>query len=87
MTRSVLITKETDEVVLKSAAKTGRAFIVPFKPNSYVWIIVNQKPVKTLCMDVGLYSIQLNGRWYNWEEIESLGGVYESEFAALGSLG
>ena len=86
MARSVLITKETDEATLKFAARAGRAFIVPFKPNSYVWIVVNKKPVRTLCMDVGLHSIQLNGRWYTWEEIENLGGGFESEFDALGSL-
>jgi hypothetical protein len=37
-------------------------------------------------MDVGLHSIQLNGRWYDWEEIENLGGIFESEFDALRSM-
>ncbi|MCR4868222.1 hypothetical protein SAMN02910400_00749 [Lachnospiraceae bacterium C10] len=86
MTRSILLTKDTDETIRKNAEKSGRAFIVPFKPNTYVWIIVNHKPVRTLCMDVGLHSIQLNGRWYDWEEIENLGGIFESEFDALRSM-
>lgn len=86
MSRSVLIGKDTDKAVLSEASKQGRAVILPFRPNTYVWMISNGIPLKTLCMDVGLYSIQLNGRWFTWEEIENLGGVYESEFDALRSL-
>ncbi|MCR5451734.1 MAG: hypothetical protein K6F00_03795 [Lachnospiraceae bacterium] len=84
--RTSLITKDTPQEELQRAVKLGRAMIVPYNINDYVWIVVNGKPTKTMCMDVGLNSIQLNGRWWTWEEIDNMGGVFDNEFDALRSM-
>ncbi len=81
--RSELITKETSQEEVMKASRQGRAFLVHYHIDSYVWIVVNGKPTKTMCMDVGLHSIQLNGRWWTWDEIDKMGGVFDNEFDAL----
>ena len=81
-----MITRETSQEVLSKSVHLRRAFMVPYSINDYVWIIVNKKPTRVLVTDVGINSIQLNGRWYDWDEAEKSGGVFESEFEALSHL-
>ena len=83
MIKTVAITKGTPASEIQTAAKLEKAYIIPFSLNSFVWIILDGKATRTLVMDVSVNAIQLNGRWYSWEEIDSLGGIYESEFDAL----
>lgn len=86
MERTIAITKDTPDSQIRLAAKLDRAYIIPFSLNSFVWIILDGRPTRTLVMDISVNAIQLNGRWYTWDELETLGGVYESEFEALSHI-
>lgn len=84
MRKTEPITSETPRDLLARAVHLGKAVIVPFNINDFVWILVKGKPTQVIVTDIGVGSIQLNGRWYTWEEtVEEHGGVFESEFEAL----
>ncbi len=87
MDKTIAITKDTPQNEIHTAAKLGRAFIMPFSLNSFVWIILDGKATRTLVMDISVNAVQLNGRWYTWDELDSMGGIYESEFEALSHAG
>lgn len=63
--------------------ETGHVYIMPLVVGREAYIIANKKPSKVIVTDISVKSIQLSGQWYTWEEINKLGGVYESEFGAL----
>lgn len=86
MLRTTAITKDTSEKDIQLASKLERAYIIPFSINSFVWIILDGKATRTLVMDVSVNAIQLNGRWYTWDELEADGGIFESEFEALSHI-
>ncbi|WP_196803683.1 MULTISPECIES: hypothetical protein [Butyrivibrio] len=48
--------------------------------------MVNQKPFMVIVTDISLKGIQLSGAWYTWDDLEAMGGVYESEFDALKAI-
>lgn len=39
-----------------------------------------------IATDVSIRGVQLSGQWYTWEELEYMGGVYDSEFEALKAI-
>jgi hypothetical protein len=39
-----------------------------------------------IATDVSIRGVQLSGSWYTWEEVEAMGGVYDSEFDALKAI-
>jgi hypothetical protein len=49
-------------------------------------MITGGRALKVVVTDIGVGSIQLNGQWYTWEEMENKGGVYEAEFDALTAI-
>ena len=65
---------------------TGHIYRFPFAINREVYIISNHKPAKVMVTDMSVKQIQLSGQWYTEEEITKIGGVFDSEFAALRSI-
>ena len=65
---------------------TGHIYRFPFAINREVYIISNHKPTRVMVTDMSVKQIQLNGQWYTEEEVKRMGGVYDSEFAALRSI-
>lgn len=65
---------------------TGHIYRFPFAINREVYIISNHKPTRVMVTDMSVKQIQLNGQWYTEEEVKRIGGVYDSEFAALRSI-
>ena len=87
MVKTEVITNDTPRDKLSRMVHLQRAFIMPYSVNNDVWIIIKGKPTKVIVTDIAVRSIQLNGRWYTWEEVEAEhGGVFESEFEALTSM-
>lgn len=87
MIRTELITKETNKDDLAHAVHMKRAFLSPVAVNDYVWIVAGGRPTKVTVTDIAVGSIQLQGRWYTWDEaIEAYGGVFETEFDALAHM-
>ncbi|MCR4758306.1 MAG: hypothetical protein K5792_10945 [Butyrivibrio sp.] len=39
-----------------------------------------------IATDISIRGVQLSGAWYTWEDLEAMGGVYESEFDALKAI-
>jgi hypothetical protein len=39
-----------------------------------------------IATDISIRGVQLSGAWYTWEDVEAMGGVYESEFEALSAI-
>ena len=65
---------------------TGHVFVTPFGLNRSCYIVVNHKPFMVIATDISIRGVQLSGAWYTWEDLEAMGGVYESEFEALSAI-
>lgn len=63
-----------------------RVYLMPMTLGQDAYIVVNGKPSKVVVTDIGIKSIQLSGAWYTWEQLEQMGGVYNSSFDALKSV-
>ena len=66
--------------------ETGHIYVMPFALNRTAYIVVNHKPFMVITTDISIKGIQLSGAWYTWEDIENMGGVYDSEFDALKAI-
>ncbi len=86
MMRTVGLSKTTTIDQLIHLIDTGHAFVSPFGLNRTAYIVVNHKPFMVVVTDISIKSIQLSGAWYTWEDLEAMGGVYESEFDALKAI-
>ncbi len=86
MARTTPITKEYKLDKLYDLIEAGRAFELPFVLNKVAYILINGTPFMVVVTDVSIKGIQLSGQWYNWEELELMGGVFETEFDALKSV-
>ncbi|MCR5656152.1 MAG: hypothetical protein K6G06_01705 [Butyrivibrio sp.] len=62
---------------------TGHIYVIPLALNRTAYIVINHKPFMVVVTDVSINGIQLSGSWYAWDELEKMGGVFESEFEAL----
>lgn len=71
---------------LNHLIETGHIFVTPFGLNRTAYIVVNHKPFMVIATDISIKGVQLSGAWYSWEDLEAMGGVYESEFDALKAI-
>ncbi|MCR5387732.1 MAG: hypothetical protein K6E56_00640 [Lachnospiraceae bacterium] len=86
MARTTPINKNYTLSKLNDLIEAGRAFEIPFVINKVAYILINGTPFMVVVTDVSIKGIQLSGQWYNWEELELMGGVFETEFDALKSV-
>ena len=83
MLKTVPLSKNISIDQLNHLIDTGHVFVTPFGLNRTCYIVVNHKPFMVIATDVSIRGVQLSGSWYNWDELERMGGVFESEFEAL----
>ncbi|WP_029321846.1 hypothetical protein [Butyrivibrio sp. AE3004] len=83
MIRTVPLTKNLTLDQINYLIDTGHVFVTPLGLNRTAYIVINHKPFMVVVTDVSVNGIQLSGSWYNWDELEKMGGVFESEFDAL----
>jgi len=84
--RTVPISQKSTMEQLSAMMDSGHAYYIPFGINKKAYMVVNNKPNMVVISDISIFSINLNGSWYTWEELEQLGGLYESEFDALSAV-
>ncbi|MCR4903623.1 MAG: hypothetical protein K6A23_12245 [Butyrivibrio sp.] len=84
--RTVPLSKKFTIEQIVSMIDSGHAYYLPFGINKKAYMVVNNKPNMVVVSDISIFSINLNGSWYTWEELENLGGLYESEFDALSAV-
>ncbi|SDB02527.1 MULTISPECIES: hypothetical protein [unclassified Butyrivibrio] len=83
MLRTMPLTKNLTLDQINHLIDTGHVFVAPLGMNRTAYIVINHKPFMVVVTDVSINGIQLSGSWYNWDELEKMGGVFESEFEAL----
>lgn len=83
MLRTQPLSKNLTLDQLNHLIDTGHVFMSPFGLNRSAYIVINHKPFMVIVTDVSINAIQLSGSWYTWEELERMGGVFDSEFEAL----
>ena len=86
MLRTVPLSKALSIDQLNHLVDTGHVFVTPFGLNRTCYIVVNHKPFMVIATDISIRGVQLSGSWYTWEEVEAMGGVYDSEFEALKAI-
>ncbi len=86
MLRTVPLSKSLSLDQLNHLTDTGHVYVTPFALNRTAYIVVNQKPFMVIVTDISIKGIQLSGAWYSWDDLENMGGVYESEFDALKAI-
>ena len=83
MLRTMPFTKNLTLDQINHLIDTGHVFVTPLAMNRTAYIVINHKPFMVVVTDVSINGIQLSGSWYHWDELEKMGGVFESEFEAL----
>ncbi|MBQ6588882.1 MAG: hypothetical protein IJI01_09400 [Butyrivibrio sp.] len=86
MIKTQPLTKNYTLDQLNHLIDTGHVFVTPFGLNRSCYIVVNHKPFMVIATDISIRGVQLSGAWYTWEDLEAMGGVYESEFEALSAI-
>ena len=86
MIKTTPLTKNYSIDQLNYLIDTGHVFVTPFGLNRTCYIVVNHKPFMVVATDISIRGIQLSGAWYTWEDLEAMGGVYESELEALKAI-
>lgn len=86
MVKSEALDKNLSPEELTNIVRSKSVYIMPFEVNQYVYMITGGRALKVVVTDIGVGSIQLNGSWYTWEEMETKGGIYEAEFDALTAI-
>ena len=86
MFRTVPLGKNLTLDQLNHLIDTGHVFVTPFGLNRTYYIVVNHKPFMVIATDISIRGVQLSGSRYTWEELEAMGGVYDSEFEALKAI-
>ena len=86
MLKTEPLSKSTSLDQINHLIDTGHIFVTPFGINRTCYIVVNGKPFKVICTDISVKGVQLSGSWYSWEELDRMGGVYDSEFDALKAI-
>ena len=86
MYKTVPLSKNITVDQLNHLIDTGHVFVTPFGLNRTAYIVVNHKPFMVIATDISIRDVQLSGAWYTWEDLEAMGGVYESEFDALKAI-
>ncbi len=83
MIRTQPLSKNLTLDQLNHLIDTGHVFLSPFGLNRSAYIVINHKPFMVIVTDISVNAIQLSGSWYSWEELDRMGGVFDSEFEAL----
>lgn len=83
MVKTQVLSKNVALDYLNYYIDMSRVYLVPLSLNQEAYIVVNHKPSKVIVTDIAIHSIQLSGAWYTWEQLEVMGGVFNSEFDAL----
>lgn len=86
MARTEAVDKNLSAEELKNVVMKGHVYKMPYELNQYVYMITGSRALRVVVTDIGVGSIQLNGQWYTWEELEEKGGAYEAEFDALTAI-
>ncbi len=86
MIRTEPLNKNITVDQLNHLIDTGHVFVTPFGLNRTCYIVVNHKPFMVIATDISIRGVQLSGAWYTWEDLEAMGGVYDSEFDALKAI-
>ena len=86
MMRTAPLSKSLSLDQLNHLTDTGHVFVTPFALNRTAYIVVNNRPFMVIVTDISVKGIQLSGAWYTWDDLEAMGGVYESEFDALKAI-
>ena len=86
MIKSEILSKKISIDNLNLLIDTGHVYYFPFALNRTAYIVVNHKPFMVIATDISIKGVQLSGAWYSWEDLEAMGGVYESEFDALKAI-
>jgi len=86
VTRTQAVDKNLSPDELKNIVTSGHVYNMPFEINQYVYMITGTRALRVVVTDIGVGSIQLNGQWYTWEELEEKGGAFEAEFDALTAI-
>lgn len=86
MIKSEALDKSLAPEEIINIVRSKPVYIMPYEVNQYVYMITGGRALKVVVTDIGVGSIQLNGSWYSWEEMEAKGGVYEAEFDALTAI-
>ncbi|RKM56278.1 hypothetical protein D6853_05645 [Butyrivibrio sp. X503] len=86
MMKTVPLSKTLSIDQLNHLIDTGHVYVTPLGLNRTAYIVVNHKPFMVITTDISINGIQLSGAWYTWEDIEAMGGVYDSEFDALKAI-
>lgn len=86
MLKTTPLSKSISLDQLNHLVDTGHVFVTPFALNRACYIVVNHKPFMVIATDISIKGVQLSGAWYTWEDLEKMGGVYESEFEALKAI-
>ena len=86
MLRTMPLTKNLTLDQINHLIDTGHVFVAPLGMNRTAYIVINHKPFMVIATDISIRGVQLSGSWYTWEEVEAMGGVYDSEFEALKAI-
>ncbi len=86
MIRSEILSKKISIDNLNLLIDTGHVYYFPFALNRTAYIVVNNKPSMVIVSDISIKGVQLSGSWYTWEELDAMGGVFDSEFDALSAI-
>ena len=86
MIKTELLAKNVTIDQLNHLIDTGHVFVTPLGLNRTAYIVVNHKPFQVIATDISIRGVQLSGAWYTWEDLDAMGGVYESEFEALKAI-
>ena len=84
--RTMPLSKDLSLDQINHLIETGHVFFSFFGLNRTAYIVVNHKPFMVIATDISIRGVQLSGAWYTWEDLEAMGGVYESEFDALKAI-
>jgi hypothetical protein len=86
MLKTMPLSKNYSLDQLNHLIDTGHVLVIPFALNRTAYIVVNHKPFMVIVTDISIKGVQLSGAWYSWDDLEVMGGVYESEFDALKAI-
>ena len=86
MKRTEVIDKNLPAEEIKNIIMKGSGYASAYTINQYVYMITGKRALKVVVTDIGVGSIQLNGSWYTWDEIEEKGGIFDAEFDALTAI-
>lgn len=86
MLKTEFVKKKISLKDLNEYIEADRLFLVPLVLNQEAYIVVKGKPSMVVVTDISFYGVQLSGAWYTWDQIDKMGGVFNSQFDALSAV-